>query len=89
MYDQPNSMTQPDDLTGLRRALAERERQLDAVRHIAASLCSATKLDDLLRRALGTRIVKNVIDAHGGLIELESAPGAGTAIRCRIPASRS
>jgi signal transduction histidine kinase len=38
---------------------------------------------------LGTRIVKNVIDAHGGLIELESAPGAGTTIRCGIPASRA
>ena len=37
---------------------------------------------------LGTRIVKNVIDAHGGIIELESEPGAGTTVRCRIPACR-
>ena len=36
---------------------------------------------------LGTRIVKNVIDAHGGIIELESELGAGTTVRCRIPAS--
>ena len=38
---------------------------------------------------LGTRIVKNVIDAHGGTVELESRLGAGTCIRCRIPANRS
>jgi signal transduction histidine kinase len=37
---------------------------------------------------LGTRIVKNVIDAHGGAIEVESEPGAGTSIRCRIPVTR-
>ena len=34
---------------------------------------------------LGTRIVKNVIDAHGGVIGVESEPGSGTTIRCRIP----
>lgn len=37
---------------------------------------------------LGTRIVKNVIDAHGGRIEVESVPGAGATIRCHIPARR-
>jgi signal transduction histidine kinase len=37
---------------------------------------------------LGTRIIKNVIDAHGGTVEVESEPGAGTTIRCRIPAAR-
>ena len=35
---------------------------------------------------LGTRIIKNVIDAHGGTVEVESEPGVGTTIRCRIPA---
>ena len=35
---------------------------------------------------LGTRIIKNVIDAHGGTVEVESELGAGTTIRCRIPA---
>ncbi len=34
---------------------------------------------------LGTRIVKNVTDAHGGLVEVESQEGVGTTIRCRIP----
>ena len=37
---------------------------------------------------LGTRIVKNVIDAHDGTIEVESEPGAGASIRCRIPVDR-
>ena len=34
---------------------------------------------------LGTRIVKNVIDAHEGTIEITTELGAGTTIRCRIP----
>ena len=34
---------------------------------------------------LGTRIVKNVIDAHGGSVEVTSELGVGTTIRCRIP----
>jgi signal transduction histidine kinase len=37
---------------------------------------------------LGTRIVKNVVDAHGGTVEVESEVGVGTSIRCRIPISR-
>ena len=37
---------------------------------------------------LGTRIVKNVIDAHGGTIEVDSQVGSGTSIRCRIPITR-
>ncbi len=37
---------------------------------------------------LGTRIIKNVVDAHDGLIELESELGKGTSIRCKIPATR-
>jgi signal transduction histidine kinase len=34
---------------------------------------------------LGTRIVKDVIEAHSGTIEVESDVGGGTTIRCRIP----
>ncbi len=34
---------------------------------------------------LGTRIVKDVVDAHGGTLELESELGVGTTIRCRMP----
>jgi signal transduction histidine kinase len=38
---------------------------------------------------LGTRIVKDVVDAHDGTIELGSEVGVGTTIRCRIPLRRS
>ena len=37
---------------------------------------------------LGTRIVKDVVDAHGGTLELDSEVGVGTTIRCRIPLQR-
>jgi len=38
---------------------------------------------------LGTRIIKNVVDAHDGLIELDSEEGKGTSIRCTIPVNRA
>ncbi|HOF31838.1 MAG TPA: HAMP domain-containing sensor histidine kinase, partial [Burkholderiaceae bacterium] len=34
---------------------------------------------------LGTRVVKNVVDAHGGRLTVESVPGEGTAIAMRLP----
>lgn len=34
---------------------------------------------------LGTRIVKNVVEAHGGEIGVESEEGAGTTFRIRLP----
>ncbi len=34
---------------------------------------------------LGTKIVKDVVDAHNGKIWVESAPGAGTTFHLRIP----
>ncbi len=37
---------------------------------------------------LGTKIIKDVIDAHGGTIEVESEVEVGTTIRCRIPLRR-
>ena len=35
---------------------------------------------------LGLAIVKDIVDAHHGTLDVESAPGAGTRIRLRIPA---
>jgi two-component system sensor histidine kinase BaeS len=35
---------------------------------------------------LGLAIVRDLVQAHGGEVSLESAPGAGTVVRCRFPA---
>lgn len=37
---------------------------------------------------LGTQIVKNVVDAHGGTIEVRSEPSKGTTFRIRLPLER-
>jgi signal transduction histidine kinase len=38
---------------------------------------------------LGMAIVKKIMDLHGGEIEIESAPGRGTAVRLVIPRAAS
>lgn len=38
---------------------------------------------------LGLSLVKNFIDLHGGRVEIESAPGAGTTVTCFFPLRRS
>jgi signal transduction histidine kinase len=38
---------------------------------------------------LGMAIVKSVVEAHGGTVEVDSTPGVGTEIRCRVPTKRS
>jgi signal transduction histidine kinase len=35
---------------------------------------------------LGLSLVKNLIELHGGSVSIESAPGSGTTITCRLPA---
>lgn len=35
---------------------------------------------------LGLAIVRDLVEAHDGEVSLESEPGAGTAVRCRLPA---
>jgi signal transduction histidine kinase len=37
---------------------------------------------------LGTRIVKNVVDSHGGCISVSSSPGAGAIFTIELPLSR-
>ena len=36
---------------------------------------------------LGLSLVKSLIELHGGTVAIESEPGHGTTIRCRLPAS--
>lgn len=38
---------------------------------------------------LGLSLVQSFIDLHGGHVELESAPGVGTKVVCRLPARRA
>jgi len=42
---------------------------------------------DTAGAGLGLAIVRDLVHAHGGEATLESAPGAGTVVRCRFPAS--
>lgn len=37
---------------------------------------------------LGLAIVRSFISLHGGTVEIQSRPGEGTAVTCRVPASR-
>jgi len=38
---------------------------------------------------LGLALAKRIADAHGGAIEVASAPGEGTTVRVRLPAAAS
>ena len=40
----------------------------------------------VLGAGLGMSIVKEIVDLHGGSIELDTRPGAGTTVRVRMPA---
>jgi signal transduction histidine kinase len=37
---------------------------------------------------LGLSLVKSLIELHGGSVSIESVPGSGTTVRCRLPADR-
>jgi len=37
---------------------------------------------------LGLALARRIVEAHGGTIEAESAPGSGTTVRFRVPAAR-
>ena len=34
---------------------------------------------------LGLSLVKRIVELHGGVIEIQSAPGEGTAVTCVLP----
>lgn len=59
------------EVTKLRAALAERERQIDAVHRISQALYTKTKLDDLLRETL--QVSLETVEANAGSLILHDA----------------
>ena len=57
--------------------------------HVRAKLFTAKNVSTKpMGTGLGTQIVKNVVDAHGGVIWVESEPGKGTTITFKVPLRR-
>ena len=56
------------DVQGLLRSVSELQRRLDAVRHIAVKLSTATEVDELIREALNTTLALS--DSEAGSILL-------------------
>jgi signal transduction histidine kinase len=44
---------------------------------------------DVVGSGLGLSIVKEIAELHGGSVQLESAPGAGTTVTLLVPAAQS
>ena len=68
--------------------VARLQRQLEATRRISQALFQQDS-ERTGRKpggtGLGTRIVKDVVDAHGGEITVESKENVGTTFRLRLP----
>ena len=43
--------------------------------------------DQIHGTGLGLHLVKQIVEAHGGAVSLESVPGAGATFIVRLPAS--
>ena len=46
------------------------------------------RTDATQHAGLGLSLVKSLIELHGGSVSIESTPGSGTTILCRLPVSR-
>src|SRR5262249_24102605 len=56
------------------------------VPHVFERFYRATTARSMPGSGLGLAIVQQVAEAHGGTIEVESAPGGGTLMRLKLPA---
>jgi PAS domain S-box-containing protein len=59
---------------------------LDEQRHIYEPFFRASAKSEAPGTGLGMTIFKEIIDLHGGLVEIESAPGSGTTVTFVLPA---
>jgi signal transduction histidine kinase len=53
--------------------------------HLFKEFFRGSNVRDIIGTGLGLAIVKEVLDGHGGRIEVESEPGKGTTFRLRFP----
>lgn len=98
LVDNAVKATSPGDVIGLRASLVDDEiiievrdagRGMDAAeREVVLGRFARSRSAHYRGSGLGLAIVKAVVEAHGGSVRLDSAPGAGSTVQLRLPAAR-
>ncbi|HJS31667.1 MAG TPA: ATP-binding protein, partial [Alphaproteobacteria bacterium] len=65
-----------------------------AAADIPKAMAPFGQIDNVMTRrhegtGLGLPLTKHLVELHGGSLEIESAPGAGTTVRIRLPRSET
>ena len=50
---------------------------------------TTAKVEGIAGTGIGLAMVRHIVDAHGGSVTLESAPGAGSTFTVRLPAAEA